>query len=56
MAERRRQGSSGAEERVTQYRRRAAGESQHGDSRPQNGQGAGSKASALHKPVIGNNE
>lgn len=55
--ERRRQNTSGAgaEERVAQFRRRAAGESPHSDPRPQNGQGA-NKASTLHKPVISNNE
>ena len=56
--DRRRQSSSGAsaEERVASFRRRAAGgEPPHTESRPQNGQGA-NKASALHKPVIGNNE
>ena len=55
--ERRRQNPSGAgaEERVAQFRRRAAGESPHNDQRPQNGQGA-NKASTLHKPVISNNE
>ena len=49
-------GGNGAEERVPQFRRRAAGEAPHHEARPQNGQGGGSKASALHKPVIGNNE
>ncbi len=53
----RRQNASGAsaEERVAPFRRRAAGETPQSDSRQQNGHGA-SKASALHKPVIGNNE
>jgi molecular chaperone GrpE len=55
--ERRRQasGGSGGDERVAQFRRRAAGETPHSDPRPQNGQAA-NKASPLHKPVIGNSE
>ena len=55
--ERRRQSSGAtAEERVAPFRRRAAGaEPAQNEARQQNGQGV-NKASALHKPVIGNNE
>jgi hypothetical protein len=52
---RRYSGSGSPEERVANMRRRASGEGNF-DNRQQGGSGQGNKASALHKPVIGNND